>query len=58
MSLRPETRSRAYREGWIGRRRTYKCRGCGVKVQVDTLGPMPEKERFCQICNARDYGSA
>ncbi|KKL88098.1 hypothetical protein LCGC14_1928140 [marine sediment metagenome] len=58
MTLRPETCSREYREGKVSRRRSYKCRGCGVKFQVDTLKAVPVSKRICQICNARDYGSA
>jgi transposase-like protein len=50
MSFRPTTRCREYREGWLGRRRTYKCRTCGNKFQVDTLGPLPEKLRNCKDC--------
>jgi len=46
----PTTKSRAYREGWQGRRRTYRCRECGVKYQVDTLNPIPTKERICPFC--------
>ncbi len=48
-------RCRAGREGgWLGRRRNYICRDCGVKFQVDTLNPLPEAERVCRPCqNAR-----
>ena len=52
--MRPTTRSREYREGWIGRRRTYKCRECGLKFQVDTREPLPEKDRVCQVCRPYD----
>ncbi len=45
------SRSRAAHEGgWIGRRRTYRCRGCGAKFQVDTRHPLPEKDRLCPTC--------
>ena len=50
MGYHPTTRSRDYREGWLGRRRTYKCRTCGEKFQVDTLGPLTEKDRHCHAC--------
>ena len=32
----------------ISRRRTYRCRGCGVKFHVDTR--LPEKDRLCGAC--------
>ena len=44
------TRSREYREGWLGHRRTYKCRKCGEKFQVDTREPLPEERRLCDTC--------
>ncbi len=44
------SRSRQCREGWLGRRRTYKCRQCGAKIHVDTLHPLPVKERICNSC--------
>ncbi len=44
------SRSREKQEGWLGRRRTYKCRGCGEKFQTDTRDPIPEKERRCPKC--------
>ena len=50
MGYHPTTRSREYRDGWLGRRRSYKCRACGAKFQVDTLRPLPENERICLIC--------
>jgi transposase-like protein len=43
-------RSRACREGWLGRRRTYTCRTCGDKFTVDTLNPLPEERRNCLKC--------
>ena len=43
-------RSRACREGWLGRRRTYKCRTCGDKFSLDLLNPMPVAERICRKC--------
>ena len=48
--MKTETRSRAVKEGWQGRRRTYKCRECDNKFQVDTLSPLPIKDRFCPSC--------
>jgi hypothetical protein len=44
------TRSREYVEGWLGRRRWYRCRKCGDKYMVDTRDPVPERERFCPKC--------
>jgi len=43
-------RSREYVEGWLGRRRTYKCRKCGEKFRVDAMRPLPTKERICPRC--------
>lgn len=48
--MRSNCRSREYREGWIGRRRNYRCRRCGKKYQVDTRDPVPEKLRICPVC--------
>jgi len=48
--MQTETRSRSFREGRQGRRRTYKCRECDNKFQVDTLNPLPISERFCPPC--------
>lgn len=42
-------------EGWKGRRRTYKCRECGNKFQVDTLNPLPEKDKLCPTCKPRTH---
>lgn len=47
------SRSRQKMEGWIGRRRTYRCRQCNLKFQVDTLNPLPIKDRICPEC--KDY---
>jgi hypothetical protein len=49
--MREQTRSRAYREGWGGRRRNYKCRipGCGNKFQHDG-NQLPPKARICYEC--------
>ena len=54
--MRPQTRSRIYREGRTSRRRTYTCRrkGCGRKFQVDTLKPIPERERICGHCHQEE----
>jgi len=41
--------SRACREGWLGRRRNYKCRACGETFQHDGL-QLPEKLRVCSKC--------
>jgi hypothetical protein len=48
------SRTREYREGWLGRRRTYKCRVCGTKFQVDTLNPLPENKRVCSSCSPEE----
>ncbi len=41
--------ARAYREGWTGRRRTYKCRKCHIKYQHDGH-KVPPKARICPKC--------
>ena len=46
------SRCRETKDGWRGRRRTYICRICGQKLQVDTLNPLPEKERTCHLCKS------
>lgn len=51
MGNHPQTRSREYTQGWLGRRRWYKCRNCGEKFQVDTLNALPEAERTCRTCD-------
>jgi len=51
--MRATTRCREYREGWLGRKRNYICRQCGVKFQVDTLGPLKEEQRVCPDCRAK-----
>ena len=48
--MQTTTRTREYREGWLGRRRNYRCRQCGSKFQVDTRYSLPEKERICPEC--------
>ena len=48
----PTTRCREYREGWTGRRRNYKCRGCGQKFQHDG-NQLPEKLRYCGECREK-----
>ena len=53
MGYHPTTRSREYREGWIGRRRTYRCRNCSEKFQVDTSNPLPLKDRLCYACRLK-----
>lgn len=50
MGYQPTTRSRAYREGWQGRRRCYHCRECGVKFQADILSPLSEIDKVCPEC--------
>jgi hypothetical protein len=50
--VRTTCRMHEYLEGWIGRRRTYKCRKCQAKFQVDTLNPLPIAKRICPICKA------
>lgn len=52
--MQPITRTREYREGWLGRRRNYRCRGCGEKFQVDTKSPLPEKDRLCSECRGME----
>ncbi len=46
-------RSRAYQEGWAGRRRWYRCRKCDDKFQVDVREPLPESERLCPQCRGQ-----
>lgn len=48
------SRSRAAKTGWLGRRRTYTCRRCGVKFQRDLINPLPLKLRVCQECLESD----
>jgi len=55
MGYHPTTMSREYKEGCLGRRRSYSCRECGIKFQVDTLGSLPEIERACPKCRERTY---
>lgn len=55
MGYRTTTRSREYRQGWLGRKRNYLCRECGVKFQVDTSGSLPEIDRVCPKCGERTY---
>ena len=50
-----QSRCREKIEGKISRRRTYTCRECDNKFQVDTLAPLPEKERLCPYCRDRTY---
>lgn len=52
--MKNTSRKREKIEGRLGRRRTYKCRSCGQKFQVDTIGPLPEKERLCLICKVEN----
>lgn len=47
------TRCREYREGWLGRRRMYRCSECHNKFQVDTLNPLPQIEHVCLDCRKR-----
>jgi len=51
----PTTRCREYKEGWKGRKRTYKCRECGEKFQVDTLNALPLEDRICPPCKERTH---
>ncbi len=48
MQINSRCRERA--EGRKSRRRTYRCRQCHLKFQVDTLRPLPERDRVCRIC--------
>jgi hypothetical protein len=43
-------RSRQCLEGVFSRRRTYRCRKCDSRFQVDCLNPLPEEDRLCQVC--------
>lgn len=47
--MQTETRSRACREGWLGRRRNYKCCKCGNKFRHDGL-QLPKDLRICPEC--------
>lgn len=47
------SRSREKLEGWRGRRRTYICRVCRNKFQVDTLEPL--KVRICPNCKGYQF---
>ncbi|KKN71442.1 hypothetical protein LCGC14_0420210 [marine sediment metagenome] len=38
---------REYREGRLGRNRTYICRLCGEKFQVFTKAPLRLRRRIC-----------
>ncbi len=55
MGYHPTTRCREYREGWLGRRRSYTCRECGIKFEEDKLSPLPEIDRVCPDCRKRTY---
>ncbi len=44
------TRRREYKEGWLGRKRTYHCTECNSKFQVDTLNALPKIDRVCPSC--------
>ncbi len=48
--MRDTSHCREKTQGWLGRRRTYRCRECKAKFQVDTLRPVPVKERRCYVC--------
>lgn len=50
MGYHPTTRCREYREGWLGRRRTYYCVECQKLIHVDTLNPIPKIDRVCSEC--------
>lgn len=49
------SRGREKIEGWLGRRRIYKCRQCGNKFQVDTLEPLPKLYRICPQCRDNNH---
>ncbi len=55
LEVRNTSRCREKVEGWLGRRRTYRCRWCGRKFTVDTLAPLPEDRRVCGACLTNDY---
>ena len=44
------TRRREYREGAVGRRRTYRCRKRDNKYQIESLGSLPIGDRVCPEC--------
>lgn len=48
--MKQTTRTREYKEGWRGRRRTYHCTECNDKFQVDTLNPLPHIDKVCPVC--------
>jgi len=55
MSNQPTTRCREYKEGCIGRRRTYICQKCGAKFQEDRLTSLPEIDRVCPECREHTH---
>ncbi len=48
--MRDTSHCREKTQGWLGRRRTYRCRECKAKFQVDALRPVPVKDRICYAC--------
>jgi hypothetical protein len=55
MGYHPREQRRVHKEGgWLGRRRNYTCRKCGMKFQADVRYPVPEKARFCYPCLEND----
>lgn len=50
MGYQPSTRCREYKEASVGRRRSYRCRECGLKFQEERLTPLPKSERICHHC--------
>ena len=55
MGNHPTTRSREYREGCKGRRRTYTCTECAKSFQEDRLSPLPEIDRVCPLCRINTH---
>jgi hypothetical protein len=52
--MRITTRCREYREGRIGRNRTYTCRKCQVKFKVFTRYIVPRASRLCVGCHVKE----
>lgn len=55
MGYNPTTRCREFIEGWLGRRRQYRCRECGEDFTEDRIKPLAEIDRVCNKCMKRTY---
>jgi len=55
MGYNPTTISREYREGSIGRRRTYSCTECHVKFQENRLISLPDIDKVCPKCRINTH---